>query len=340
MEASMKGFIAKLVGGKDLTAQEAESAMDIIMTGKASDAQIGAFLTALRMKGETVDEITAFAKVLRKFAMKVKPKVKATLIDTCGTGGDLSGTFNISTAAALVAAGAGATVAKHGNRSVSSKCGSADVLEALGVKIDLDAKCIEKCIETVGIGFMFAPMFHSAMKYAIGPRREMGVRTVFNILGPLISPAEVKAQVFGVYDPDMTEKMAQVLKKLGATHALVVHGDPGLDEFSTLGDTKVSELALGEVKTYDFSPAGYGIPKAKQGDLKGGSPEGNAKTIVQILQGEKGPKRDIVVLNAAAALIVAGIAENFEDGLRLAADSIDSGKAMEKLDKLIEASHS
>jgi len=335
----MKEYLRKILEGKDLGIGEAEAAMDLIMTGKASDAQIGAFLAALRMKGESVDEITAFAKVLRRFATKVKPKVKATLVDTCGTGGDLADTFNISTAAAFVAAGAGVLVAKHGNRSVSSKSGSADVLEALGVKIDLGPAGVERCIEEVGIGFMFAPRFHSAMKYAIGPRREMGVRTVFNILGPLISPAEVKAQVFGVYDPELTEKLAQVLDKLGCSHAMVVHGSPGLDEFSTLGETRVSELAMGEVKTYTVKPEDFGIKRSRAKDLAGGTPEENAKMIMAILGGEKGPKRDIVVLNAAAALLVGGVAQNFEDGIRLAEESIDSGKASGRLDRFARFSH-
>ena len=335
----MKTFIQKVIVGRNLTEEEAEEAMGLIMTGNATQAQIGAFLTALRMKGETIEEITAFARILRKFSTKVRPKVKGTLVDTCGTGGDVSGTFNISTVAAFVAAGAGVPIAKHGNRFVSSRSGSADVLEALGVKIDLEPEEVERCIEKVGIGFIFAPKYHTAMKYAIGPRKELGVRTVFNVLGPLISPAEVKAQVYGIFDPELTEKLANVLKKLGSERAMVVHGVEGLDEISTMGKTKISELKNGKVRTYFVEPQDFGIKKVKLSDLEGNDPDGNAQIALSILGGEKGPKRDIVVLNAAAAIVVGARASDMKEGIKMAEKSIDSGAAMGKLQQLISISN-
>ncbi|MBN2518655.1 MAG: anthranilate phosphoribosyltransferase [Candidatus Altiarchaeota archaeon] len=335
----MKEFIQKLVEGKDLSELEAEEAMGIVMTGNATQAQIGAFLTALRMKGETVDEITAFARILRKFSTKVRPKVKGTLVDTCGAGGDISGTFNISTVASFVAAGAGVPIAKHGNRFVSSKSGSADVLEALGVKIDLEPEEVERCIEKAGIGFIFAPKYHTAMKYAIGPRKELGIRTVFNVLGPLISPAEVKAQVYGVYDAGLTEKLIQVLKKLGSERAMVVHGMDGLDEISTLGKTRISELDRGKIRTHHVEPSDFNLKKARLSDLTGEGPDQNAEITLNILGGEKGPRRDIVILNAAAAIAVGGLSRDIKGALGLAEKSIDSGEAMEKLQKLISISN-
>lgn len=335
----MKQFINKLVEGKDLNREEAEEAMKTIMSGNATQAQIGAFLTALRMKGETIEEISACAKIMREFAERINPKVDGTLVDTCGTGGDKVKTFNISTISALVVAGADIPIAKHGNRSVTSKAGSADVLEALGVKIDLPPKDVERCIEKTGIGFMFAPVFHKAMKHAIGPRKEMGIRTVFNVLGPLTNPASAKAQVLGVFDAGLTEKLANVLKNLGVERALVVHGLEGLDEISTMGQTKISELNGSEVRTYKIEPEDFGFKRAQITELSGGNAKYNARIVVDLLKnGEKGAKRDIVVLNAAAGIYVGGKATSIREGIELANESIDSGKAYEKLVALVRES--
>jgi anthranilate phosphoribosyltransferase len=335
----MKQFINTLVEGRDLSRGEAEEAMQTIMSGDATQAQIGAFLTALRMKGETIEEISACAKIMREFAERINPKVSGTLVDTCGTGGDKVKTFNISTISALVVAGAGIPIAKHGNRSVTSKAGSADVLEALGVKIDLAPKDVERCIEKTGIGFMFAPVFHKTMKYAIGPRKEMGIRTVFNVLGPLTNPASAKAQVLGVFDAALTEKMANVLKNLGAEKALVVHGLEGLDEISTMGQTKISELNDSEVRTYKIEPEDFGFKRAQITELSGGDAKYNARIVVDLLKNwEKGAKRDIVVLNAAAGIYVGGKAASIREGIELANESIDSGKAYEKLVALVRES--
>lgn len=329
--------IKKVVDKIDLSRDEAVSVMEEIMNGKTTDAQIAALITALRMKGETVDEIYGFAKVMREHATRIKTGQKE-ILDTCGTGGDVSHTFNISTTVAFVLAGAGVCIAKHGNRSVSSKSGSADVLEALGVKIDLMPEQVEKCIEEVGIGFLFAPMLHQAMKYAIGPRKEIGIRTVFNILGPLTNPAFATCQVLGVYDKSLTETMAKVLGDLGIKHVLVVHGADGLDEVSNTGESIISEFKEGETRTYKFNPPSVGIELAKLKDLKGGTAEENAVILRAILSGEKGPKRDIVLLNAAAAFIASDKAVDFREGIREAEESIDSGAALEKLERLIECS--
>ena len=328
--------VQKLIDKKDLTLKEAEQVMNEIMSGKATDAQIAGFLVALRLKGETIDEITACAKVMREKASRIKPKDHSKLIDVVGTGGDKSGTFNISTCAAFVVAGAGVPVAKHGNKGVSSKSGSADVLTSLGIKIDLEPKQVESCINEVGVGYMFAPKFHGAMKYAIGPRKELAVRTVFNILGPLTNPAEAPYELMGVFDESLTEPLAEVLGKLGCKHAVVVHGD-GLDEVTLTGPTKVSEYKEGHVQTYDIKPTDFGIRLADLKQILGGIPEDNAKIIQAILEGkEKGPKRDVVILNAAVALYVAGKASSIKEGISLANDSIDSKKALEKLEKLKE----
>jgi len=334
----MKEFIGKLVEGNDLTSSEAGEAMKLIMSGAATGAQIGGFLTALRMKGESIEEIAACAKTMRSFASRINPKVNGTLVDTCGTGGDKIKTFNISTIAAFVVAGAGIYVAKHGNRSVTSKAGSADVLEALGVKIDLPPKEVEKCIEKIGIGFMFAPLFHPAMKHAIGPRKEIGIRTVFNILGPLTNPANAKAQLLGVYDAALTEKMAGVLGNLGVERAVVVHGLDGLDELSTIGATQISELRNSKIKTYKAKPEGFGFRRASIRDIAGGDLKYNAKVVTDVLKGEKGPKRDIVVLNAAAGIYVGGRADSIKEGISIAEESLDSGAAYEKLVALIKES--
>lgn len=330
----IQNAIAKLIEKQDLTQEEAEAVMNQIMEGRATDAQIGGFLVALRMKGETIDEIFACAKVMREKASKINPNVKR-IVDTCGTGGDKSHTFNISTTAAFVVAGCGIAVAKHGNRSVSSKCGSADVLNEIGVKIDLPPKDVENCIDGIGIGFMFAPLFHGAMKYAISPRKELGVRTIFNILGPLTNPANASAQVVGVFDEKLTEPLAEVLGKLGSKHAFVVHGN-GLDEITIDGSTKVSESKDGHVLTYEIKPTDFGMKIESLDDVKCDSLEENAKALMDVLKGKKGPKRNIVLLNAAAAIVAAGKADNFKDGIKLAEKSIDSGRALEKLEKLKE----
>ena len=331
----IKESIKKIVAGKNLTREEAALTMDTIMKGNATPSQIAAFITALRMKGETVDEITGCAEKMRQHAENIYPRQK-NLVDTCGTGGDVSGTFNISTVSALVAAGAGIPIAKHGNRSVSSRCGSADVLEALGVKIDLEPKEVEQCINQVGIGFIFAPKFHKAMKYAMPSRKEIGIRTVFNILGPLTNPARASAQVLGVFNPDLTEMMARVLGNLGVQHALVVHGMDGLDEISISDKTRVSHLTAGKVENYLIKPEDFGIKRAKQGDIHGGSANENAGIALEILKGEnKGPKRNIVLLNAGAAIFVGGKAKDLKEGLKLAEKSIDSKAAYKKLEELI-----
>jgi anthranilate phosphoribosyltransferase len=330
----IKEAVSKLIEKQDLTLKEATAVMNEIMSGKATDAQIAGFLIALRLKGETIDEITACAKVMREKASRIKPKDHKHLIDVVGTGGDKSGTFNISTVAAFVTAGAGIPVAKHGNKSVSSKSGSADVLKALGINIELEPKKVEQCINEVGIGYMFAPKFHSAMKYAIGPRKELAVRTIFNILGPLTNPAEAPYELMGVFKEELVEPLAEVLGKLGCKHAMVIHGN-GLDEITLEAPTKVAEYKDGHVTTYEIKPTDFGIKLAELKDIKGGSPEDNAKITLDILSGkEKGPKRDIVLLNAGAAIYVAGKADNIQDGIDMAKDSIDSGKALEKLNNL------
>ena len=310
--------------------------MDVIMSGEATPSQIGGFITGLRMKGETVEEIAGAAAVMRKMATPIKPVLGngELLIDTCGTGGDSSGTFNISTASALVAAGAGAIVAKHGNRSISSRCGSADVLEALGVSIDIGPERVAQCIETVGIGFMFAPSLHGAMKHAIGPRKELGIRTIFNILGPLTNPAGAGAQLLGVYNPNLCAVMAEVLKSLGSVRAMVVHGS-GLDEISISGPTDIAMLEEGVISRRRVFPEDLGVDRANREELIGGDANENAFINRNILSGKTGPKRDVVVVNSAASLVVAGIAGNFKDGIKKAVDSIDSGSAAGKLEDLI-----
>jgi anthranilate phosphoribosyltransferase len=331
----MKEMINKVVNGQDLSEEEARQTLDAIMSGNATDAQIACFITALRIKGETADEITGFVRVMREKATPVKT-TSPILIDTCGTGGDGAQTFNISTTVAFVVAGAGVSVAKHGNRSVSSRSGSADVLEALGVNLSLTPDQVGECIDKVGIGFLFAPALHGAMKHAIGPRREIGIRTVFNILGPLTNPAGALHQVLGVYNPDLTEVMAQVLARLGTKSAFVVHGAGGLDEVSVLGTTKVSEVKDGKVITYQIDPRDVGLDYAGIEQLIGGTAKENADITMNILEGEKGPKRDIVLLNAALALVAAGSAENISEGLKQAAQAIDSGLARAKLNEMID----
>lgn len=327
--------LAKVLEGHDLTREEAYQAMSIIMTGQATPAQIGGYLIALRMKGETVDEITGSALAMRESAIQIRPTINgAPLVDTCGTGGDRSGTFNVSTTAAFVVAATGRPVAKHGNRSVSSRSGSADVLMALGVNLDLPPEQVQRCIEEVGIGFLFAPRFHPAMKHAIGPRRELGVRTIFNILGPLTNPAGATHQVLGVFDPNLTETMAHVLGQMGVRAAFVVHGDSGLDELSTTGPNRVSALRDGKVSTFELDPAEFGFPRARRQDLLGGDAEKNAHILRAILAGdERGARRDVVLLNAAAA--IAADTADWQAALEEAREAIDSGRALAVLEAFV-----
>ena len=328
--------ISALVEGRSLTMDEAARSMGEIMEGQATQAQFGAFVTALRMKGETVDEIAGMARVMREKALHVN--VDGPLVDTAGTGGDGSGTFNISTTAAFVAAGAGVRIAKHGNRAMSGACGSADVLEGLGVKIDLGPEGVERCLNEVGFGFMFAQRFHPSMRYAAGPRREIGIRTVFNILGPLTNPAGAEAQVIGVADPAMASRMAEALARLGGKHALVIHGDDGLDEI-TIGDTtSVWEMKSGKVAEGSISPEDVGLRRASTQDIRVSSVEESVGMLRDVLDGKSGAARDIVLMNAAAALVAADVASTMKDGVSLASEAIDSGRAKEKVEGLIRLS--
>lgn len=329
--------LGKVVEKHDLTEDEAAAVMSEIMEGKATDAQIGALLTALRMKGESEHEVSGFARTMRAKAAQVRP-LAHPLVDTCGTGGDLADTFNISTTAAFVVAGAGVSIAKHGNRSVSSKCGSADVLEELGVAIDLPAEDVARCIDEAGVGFLFAPRMHEAMRFAVGPRREMGIRTVFNILGPLTNPAQAGHQLVGVFSEELVEFVAQVLARLGTNHALVVHGEPGMDELSTLGSTLVAEARPGIVRRYTVTPEEFGLARCRPEDIAGGGPEENAAITRAVLAGEGGPRRDIVLFNAAGALVAADAAPDVASGLEMAEASVTSGAASAKLDDLVELS--
>lgn len=330
----LQPYIAKVMRREDLSAEEAEQAMQLIMTGQASEVQIAGYLTALRMKGETVAEITGSARAMRAQASKVPYEVNgAPVIDVVGTGGDGAHSFNISTAAAFVIAGAGYKVAKHGNRAASSRCGSADVLGAMGVNLDLTGEQVAACIDQVGIGFIFAPRFHPAMKYAIGPRRELGVRTIFNILGPLTNPVNTTVQMIGVYDPSLTEVMASVLGSMGKRAAFVVHGYGGLDELTTGGPNRLSHLKDGHVDTFELDAADLGLRRASAADLVGGEPAENAAMLRALLSGQdEGPRRDVVLLNSAAALA----AENgdFKTGLAAACQSLESGAALQKLEML------
>ncbi len=335
----IKEAINTLVSGKSLSFEEASGAMEDIFSGEATPSQIAAFLTALRIKGETADEIAGMASVMRSKATPVK--VSGPTIDVVGTGGDASGSFNISTAAAFVAAGAGLRVAKHGNRAASSQCGAADVLEALGVKIDLDAGAVAECIETVGIGFMFAPVFHPAMKHAAPTRREIGIRTVFNILGPLTNPARVEHMLLGVPSEELGHKIAAVLYRLGTRHSLIVHGLNGMDEISISGGSLVWEVSEKKLSPpYEVSPDSFGLKESGTAEIKGGTPEGNAGALRRILDGKKGARRDVVVMNAAAALVAGNLTSDLKAGARLAEEAIDSGRAREKLDRLVELSQS
>jgi anthranilate phosphoribosyltransferase len=323
--------IREAVAGRDLSPTDVEAAMDAILTGEASAAQIAAFVVALRMKGESSGEIAAAARALRGRCQAIRPQVQGPLLDTCGTGGDGLHTFNISTAAAIVAAACGVSVAKHGNRAVSSKAGSADVLEALGVRIDLEPEAVKGCIESGGIGFLFAPSHHSAMRHAAPVRKELGIRTIFNLLGPLANPASATHQVVGVYDASHVEHLAEALGALGLAAAWVVHGEGGLDEVSPSGPTQVAQLAGGEVTTFEVSPSDFGLSAVPLESLRGGDARRNAEIIRSVLDGEEGPARTAVVLNTAAALLVAGLESDRKDAAARAAAAIDRGDAKEKL---------
>jgi anthranilate phosphoribosyltransferase len=333
--------IQKLIDGTNLTYEESREAMKEIMSGQATNAQIAAFLTALRMKGETVKEITAFAEIMKECSHRIRPRMKGRLVDTCGTGGDKIKTFNVSTTAAFVVAGAGVAIAKHGNRSVTSQSGSADVLERLGLNLNMTPEAVQNSIEQVGIGFMFAPAFHPAMKYAIGPRREIGIRTIFNVLGPLTNPACANAQVLGVYDRKLAGPLAYALKRLGCEEAMVVHGLDGLDEISTIGKTTISWLRENRVTTIETVPKDFGVKHARIEEIKGTTPDESAEILFKILKGycaADDPRREIVLVNAAAGIIVGGKAEDFDYGMELSHKSIDNGTAYKKLKALIKAS--
>jgi anthranilate phosphoribosyltransferase len=332
--------IFKIVEGMNLTEPEMTEAFDEIMDGKATAAQIASLITALRMKGETVEEITGAARSMREKATRIPLTVNADVLDTCGTGGDNRNTFNISTAAAFVASAAGIRVAKHGNRSISSHCGSADVMEQLGIKVYLKPEEIARCIEEAGIGFLFAPNLHVAMKHAFAPRKEIGIRTIFNILGPLTNPAGACMQVLGVYDGRMTEMFIRVLQRLGAKRALVVHGLDGLDEITICAETILSELKNGEITTCRIHPMDCGLPLRDLKDIKGGTLKDNAEIILKVLKGEKGPHREIVLINAGAAIMVADKADSLKDGIKIAAEALDSGHALNTLKQLRELSNS
>lgn len=331
--------IKKVIERENLAVDEAEAVLEQIMSGACAEAQIAALLTALRMKGETVAELTGFARVMRRKATAVRPRLSGaeeSLVDTCGTGGDVSGSFNVSTATAFVVAACGVRVAKHGNRSVSSRCGSADVMEALGIKIELAAERITECIEEIGIGFLHAPLLHEAMRYVAPVRKQLGVRTIFNMLGPLTNPAGANCQVIGVYAPQLTEMFAQTLNSLGTRRALIVHGSDGLDEITITGATRLTQLVDGAVATRDIRPEEFGFARAAAAEIKGGDARQNAEIILQVLSNAPSARRDIVLLNAAAALIAARKADEFTEGIRLASESIDSGAALSKLRALVE----
>ncbi len=331
----MKAYIQKLNHRENLTQSEIEAVMQEIMAGQAAQDDVAAFLLALREKGPTVEEITGAARIMRRFVIGIKTRHQR-ILDTCGTGGDKKNTFNISTITAFVVAGAGVVVAKHGNRSVSSKCGSADVLEAVGIKLDIEEQHLSECLNEVGIAFLFAQKLHPAMKNVAPVRKALGVETIFNVLGPLTNPALATHQIMGVYSRDLVEPMAHVLKNLGLQRALVVHGSDGLDEITTTGRTDVSEYNAGEVISYDISPEELGIPLAKPADLVGGDLPTHVKIFKSILNGRKGPPRDIVVVNAAYGLYIAEQVKNIDEGIQAAQHSIDSGKARQKLEELKE----
>jgi len=322
-----------IIGGQNLTQDQMASMLSDIFSGSIKEAQIGAFMAALATKGETFEELAGAARAMRRKAVRIQTLSK-NVIDTCGTGGDSSGSFNISTTTAFVVAGAGVTVAKHGNRSISSKCGSADVLEALGVNLNIDPEIVEEAINDIGIGFMFAPMYHGSMKYAGKARQDCGIRSIFNMLGPLTNPAAASCQILGVYAPALTEMFANALKLLGVERAFVVHGHDGMDEITTTDLTRVSELCDNTIKSYDLDPLNYFEDYADPNDLKGGDVQTNAAITRDILSGKRGPKQDIVLLNSGVGLVAANMANTIEEGITLARKAIESGKALEKLELL------
>ena len=332
-----KTLLAKLLRRRDLTADESAEAIDAILAGQLSEVQIAAFLAAMSTKGETVEELAGAARAMRRRAIRVQP-VGQIVVDTCGTGGDNSGTFNVSTTTAFVVAGAGVAVAKHGNRSVSSRCGSADVLEQLGVKIEAEPEVMEQALNEVGIAFLFAPRYHSAMRHAAPVRKALGVRTIFNLLGPLANPAGATCQLLGVYAPELTEMFAHALRLLGTRRAFVVHGHDGMDELTICDATRVSELDNGVVKTYDLAPERYLGERAVAADVAGGDVAANAAILTAVLGGEPGPRRNLVLLNAATALVASNRAPDIAAGLAVAAKAIDSGAAAGKLQVLVKAS--
>ena len=335
----LKPFIVRVVERQDLSEEEASQAMAHIMEGEGLPTQIASLLTALRMKGETKGEITGFARTMRAKAVRIRAQTPEGVVDTCGTGGDNSGTFNISTTVAFVAAGGGLTVAKHGNRSVSSRSGSADVLEALGVKIANPPRKVEACLQEHGLAFLFAPSFHPAMKHALLPRREIGIRTVFNLLGPLTNPAGATVHLLGVYREDLMKPVAEVLKNLGSKAALVVHGADHCDEISITGETAICQLKDGAIENYRIAPEEVGLKKASLETIRGGTPEQNAAILLKILNGEPGPARDVVLLNAGAVFMAAGKVGGFKEGIEVARESIESGQALKKLNELIRFSN-
>lgn len=334
----IKESISELLKGNNLAAEAMKGSVEEIMSGQAAASQIGAFLALLSAKKETVEEITQAAGVMRRHASRIE--LEPPVMDTCSTGGTGMNHLNISTAVAFVIAGTGIKVAKHGNRAASGKCGSADVLEKLGINLSLEPEQVKKCIQDVGVGFLFAPVFHKAMKYAAGPRKELGIRTVFNILGPLTNPASATHQLLGVFDADLTEPMAQVLGNLGVVRAMVVHGDGGLDEITLSGSTKVSELKNGQVKTYRVSSGDFGLESHAIDDIRGSDAEMNAGMMKRLFEGEKMPYRDVVLANAAASFVILGRAGDFKEGVEIAAEAIDSKETLKKLEGLIQFSNS
>jgi anthranilate phosphoribosyltransferase len=329
-----RDYLQKIIGRKNLSESEMSETIEEIFSGTLSNAQIGAFMAALATKGETFEELAGAARAMRRKASRIQVSAPA-VVDTCGTGGDGSGTFNISTTTAFVVAGGGVTVAKHGNRSISSRCGSADLVEALGVNITVDPSVVEEAVAEIGVGFLFAPLYHGAMKHAAAARKEVGVRSIFNMLGPLTNPAGANCQLLGVYAPQLTEMFAEALRLLGTRRALVVHGHDGLDEISVCAPTRVTELKDGLIRTYDIDPERFLGRRAAPAEVAGGDPARNSEIARGVLAGDKGACRDVVVLNAAAALVAAGKTDTIEAGMRLAAESIDSGSARRKLDELV-----
>jgi len=335
VNGNFRDHLSTIIAGDNLNQSEMYQMMNTILAGEVTDAQIGAFMGALAAKGETFAELAGAAQAMRKKALRIQA-MASTVVDTCGTGGDGTHSFNISTTTAFVVAGCGVTVAKHGNRSVSSRCGSADLLENLGVRLETDPEIVEEAISAIGIGFLFAPLYHSAMRHAAGPRKEIGLRSIFNMLGPLTNPAGANCQLLGVYAPELTEMFADALKLLGSKRAIIVHGHDGLDEISVCAPTRVSELKDGRIGTFDLLPEQFFGELADPASMQGGDPVENADITRRILSGEKGPRRNVVVLNAAAALVAADRAANFQEGIKQAEAAIDAGAAADKLDQLVE----